>query len=95
METITDRIESDQKKARLQALAKIMLGMSGFSFFLGGSFIHFVHPETSRLRAEIEAQFLFVVFVALHVAAIVGADRVGWGKVDPTGPKSLTDALRK
>jgi hypothetical protein len=92
---VTDNIEIENTKRQLQALSKILLGMFGLSFFFGGAFIHFVHPQTGRLRAEIEAQIISVLIVALHVTAIVVADRIGWGKVDPNGPKSLSEALRK
>ena len=91
----TDNIEIENTKRQLQALSKILLGMFGLSFFLGGALIHFVHPQTGRIRAEIEAQIVSVLLVALHVTALVAADRIGWGNVDPKGPKSLSEALRK
>jgi hypothetical protein len=92
---LTDNIEIENKKRQLQQLSKILLGMTGLSFFLGGTFIHLMHPQTSRLRAEIQGQIMTVLFVALHVIAIVMADRIGWGKVAPNGPRSLSEALRK
>ena len=90
-----DAATISKRKSRLLVLSKILLGMFGLSFFFAGALIHFLHPQTDRIRAEMEGQLTTVLFLVLHVTAIVVADRTGWGKFDPKGPKSLSDALRK
>jgi len=93
--TVSENIEIEDKKSRLQMLSKVLLGMFVLSFFFGGALIHFVHPQTGRIRAEIEGLGIATLFAVMHVTAIVIADRIGWRKEDPNGPKSLGEALRK
>jgi hypothetical protein len=91
----TNATTISKMKSRLQVFNNIFFGMFVLSLFFGGPLIHFVHPHTGLIRAEIEGQVIGVLFVALSVTALEVADRIGWGKVDPKGPKSLSEALRK
>lgn len=91
----TNSAAVSKTKAQLRVLSRISLVAFGLSIFFGGALIHFVDPKIGRIRAEIEGQIMAVFFVAMSVAAIVASDRIGWGKIDPKGPKSLSEAFRK
>ncbi len=82
-------------QAQLKFLTWVLLAAFGLSTLFGGALIHFLHPQTGRVHAEIYGQLIAVLFIALSLALAVYADDLSMGKVDPEGPKSLSEALRK
>ena len=82
-------------QAQLKLLTWVLLATFGLSTFFGGALIHLLHPQTGRVRAEMYGQTVAISFIALSLALGVYADDLSMGKVDPEGPKSLSDALRK
>jgi hypothetical protein len=81
--------------AWLKFLFWVLLAAFGLSMFFGGALIHFLHPQTGRIRAEFYGQIMAVLFITLSIALGVYANDLGLAKVDPKGPKSLSEALRK
>jgi hypothetical protein len=81
--------------ARLKFLFWVLLAAFGLSTYFGGALIHFLHPQTGRIRAEFYGQVMAVSFITLSIALGVYANDLGLAKVDPKGPKSLSEALRK
>ena len=82
-------------KLLLQGIAILFFATAGLAFFFGGGLIHAVRG-TDRFVAEIEGFTLAVLFAVLGGCAKAVEDRIELeGEVDPDGPKSLGEALRK
>jgi hypothetical protein len=72
-----------------------LLCWGGFAFWFADGVIHAVVPGTDRILVEIEAMALVVLFLVLGILAKGAEDHFEAGEVDPDGPKSLGEALRK
>jgi hypothetical protein len=79
----------------LQGIAWLFFVAAGLAFWFGGGVIHAVVPGTDRVLAEIEGIALGILCAGLGAVAKGAQDRLGAGEVDPNGPKSLGEALRK
>ena len=79
----------------LQGIAWLFFVAAGLAFWFGGGVIHAVVPRTDRVLAEIEGMALAALCAGLSVIARGVKDRLEAGEVDPNGPNSLGEALRK
>lgn len=81
-------------KSLLRGIAWLFFVTAGLAFLFGGGLIHAVRG-TDRILAEIEGMALAFLSGGLGLTAKNAEDRLDEGEVDPNGPKSLSEALRK
>jgi hypothetical protein len=81
-------------KHLLQGITWLFYAIAGIAFLFGGGVIH-AAAGTDRILAEIEGMALALLFGGLGFAAKGVEDHLDAGEVDPHGPKSLGEALRK
>ena len=88
---------STRSKAKhlLQGIAWLLFAVAGLAFWFGGGVIKALGGGTDRIFAEIEGIALAILFIGLGAIAKFAEDRLDDGEVDPDGPKSLREALRK
>jgi hypothetical protein len=79
----------------LHGIAWAFFAGAAFAFWFAGGVIHAVIPGTDRILAEIEGVGLVVLCLVLGALAKGAEGRLEAGEVDPNGPKSLGEALRK
>ncbi len=79
----------------LRGIAWVFFAGAGCAFWFAGGVIHAVVPGTDRILAEIEGMGLVVLCLVLGALAKGAEGRLEEGEVDPDGPKSLGEALRK
>jgi len=82
-------------KSLLRGVAWLFFATAGLAFWFAGGLIHAVNPSTDRILAEIEGMALAALCAGLGLIAKGAEDRLETGEVDPDGPKSLGEALRK
>jgi hypothetical protein len=78
----------------LKAFATACFVIGGIAFLFGGVVIYIV-AKTDRVLAEMGGIGLTVLFFIIGALAQFTADRLDEGAVDPNGPTSLRQALRK
>ena len=91
-------MDPSTKKRTASVFRGIVLSLSagpGFAFLFGAGLIRAVVPGTDRILAEIGGFAVVVACGMLGISAKGVGDRLEAGEVDPNGPKSFRDALRK
>jgi hypothetical protein len=88
---------SRRTKARslLRGIAWLFFAIAGLAFWFGHGVIHAVVPRTDRILAEIKGMALALLCLGPGAIAKGIEDRLEAGEVDPNGPESLAEALRK
>ena len=81
-------------RSLLRGMAWFFFATAGLAFLFGGGLIHAV-LGTDRILAEIEGMALALLSGVLGLLAKDAEDCLEEGEVDPNGPKSLGEALRK
>ena len=84
-----------KSKSLLHAMSRVFLVIWAFGILVELPFLHFVNPKWATNHLVIEAEVVWWLCLVLSIAASVYEERVGWGEVDRSGPKSLSEALRK
>lgn len=79
----------------LRGIARVFFVAAVVAFGFGGGVIHAVVPRTDRILAEIEGTGLAALCLGLGAIAKGAEEHLETGEVDPDGPKSLGEALRK
>jgi hypothetical protein len=82
-------------KFLLRGVAWLFFAAGGLAFWFAGVVIHSVDPSTDRILAEIEGIALAALCAGLGAIAKGVENRLDAEEVDPNGPKSLGEALRK
>ena len=78
-----------------RGVAWVLFGLAGIAFFFGGGLIHAASIETDRTLAEFEGLALAIICLVLGRVARGAEDHFEMAQVDPSGPKSLSEALAK
>ena len=81
-------------KSLLRVIVWLSFAAAGLAFVFGGGIIHAIRG-TERILAEIEGMAIALLSGGLGFVAKDAEDRLEESEVDPNGPKSLGDALRK
>ena len=78
-----------------RGIAWFFFAGAGFAFWFAGRVIQIVVPGTDHMLAEIEGFAVVLLFGTLGALAKGAEGHLEAGEVDPRGPKSFRDALRK
>jgi hypothetical protein len=83
------------RKFVLQRLSWFFVAMWAIGMLLQLPFLYFFHPKWATVRFIYGAEIFWWLCFLLSLVAIISAEDAWWGKVDPTGPKSLSEAIRE
>lgn len=82
-------------KSLLRAMGWFFLVVWAVGMLFEIPFLYLFNPKWATDRLITQAEIMWWMCFLLSMGAFVGQGCVGWGKVDPNGPKSLSEAIRK